>query len=337
MDFHVQVGSPSEHVKEFERLFKNVWLRVEEARLKYRPRYGYISLAQAEAIMHRYLDRAAIPADVDRIGVHTSYTHQLLLLAAWRMTKGIYRFDPAIYDEVLDTPLDEDLPCSIFHSLPEWCVYVETPDFEHEGAPRPGYFFGVIEAHEGAPAALAWYGPGTAALPCPVYQTSIVGLRQRFFRDKPALEPAIHRALSLTLYLCAQNADLGDGTQRPENPAPTKTKNGLRTFPRDQVRKWDVGSRIAAELRASSAQPEVTEAPEAADDAEARRARPRPHTRRSHSHRYWIKNENGERELISKWIGHINVNAKIADDLVESVRILPEEGAAPANQKLRVH
>lgn len=287
--------------------------------------------------MHKYLDRAAIPADVDRIGVHTAYTHQLLLLAAWRMTKGIYRFDSAIYDEVLDTPLDEDLPCSIFHSLPEWCVYVETPEFVFEAALRPGYFFGVIEAHEGAPAALAWYGPGTAALPCPVWQTSIVGLRQRFFRDKPALEPAIHRALSLTLYLCAQNADLGDGTQRPENPAPTKTKHGLRTFPRGQVRKWDVGSRIAAELRVLSSQSEVTEAPEASDDADGRRARPRPHTRRSHSHRYWIKNENGERELISKWIGHINVNAKIADDLIETVRVLPEEGAAPANQKLRVH
>lgn len=75
-----------------------------------------------------------------------------------------------------------------------------------------------------------WYGPGIAALPCPVYQTSIVALRQRYFRDKPALEPAIHRALYLTLSLCAQNADLGDGTQRPENPAPMKTKHGLRTF-----------------------------------------------------------------------------------------------------------
>lgn len=43
------------------------------------------------------------------------------------LKKGIYRFDPDIYKEVLNTPFTGDLPHEIFFNLPEWCVYIETP------------------------------------------------------------------------------------------------------------------------------------------------------------------------------------------------------------------
>lgn len=330
--FHGPVETPSAQVKQLERLFKNVWARVEQARVKYRPRHGYLSLAQAETIMHKYLDRAAIPADVDREAAHSQYSWQLLLLAAWRMTKGIYRYDPAIYGEVLDTPLDEALPCAVLRSLPEWCVYVETPGFVYEGAPRAGFFFSVFEGYNSFPVALAWFGAGTSPIPCPLEQTSIQQLRERFFRDRPTLEPAVHRALSLTLYLCARNADIGDGTQRPGNPDPTKTRNGMRTFPRDQVRTWDVGQRVAAQLREA-----VGSASESSEDAEVQRARPRPHTRCAHEHRYWIRDDDGEKVLVSRWVGLVNVNTKSADDLIETVRQIPDEGVAPASRKIRMH
>lgn len=235
--------TPSAQVKQLERLFKNVWARVEEARVKYRPQRGYLSLAQAEAIMHKYLDRAAIPTDVDREAVHAQYSWQLLMLAAWRMTKGIYRYDMAIYDEVLDTPLDEALPCAILQSLPEWCVYVETPGFVFEGEPRAGFFFSVFEGYNSSPAALAWFGAGTSPIPCPLEQISIQELRARFFRDRPALEPAVHRALSLALYLCARNADIGDGTQRPGNPSPRGPGTACGPFlaSRSERGMWAVG------------------------------------------------------------------------------------------------
>ena len=31
-------------------------------------------------------------------------------LAAWRVTQGIYRFDPAIYEALIETPLTRELP-----------------------------------------------------------------------------------------------------------------------------------------------------------------------------------------------------------------------------------
>lgn len=49
-------------------------------------------------------------------------------LGAWRVTQGIYRFDPALYAALVDTPITEDIPVEALHHLPGWCVYIETPD-----------------------------------------------------------------------------------------------------------------------------------------------------------------------------------------------------------------
>jgi hypothetical protein len=52
----------------------------------------------------------------------------LSVLGIWRITQGIYRFDPDIYKEILSTPFDGNLPTDIFYYLPEWCIYIETPE-----------------------------------------------------------------------------------------------------------------------------------------------------------------------------------------------------------------
>jgi len=334
------MGAPSEHIKHIERLFKNIWARVEQARLKYRPRYGYLSVPQAEAIMRSYADRVQLDEEGDREALLKLWAWRLLLLAAWRMTKGIYRFSPAIYDEVLETPLDEALPCAVFHNIPEWCVFVETPDYQHSGDPRAsGFFFGVVEGPDKAPVALAWYGVHMPIF-CPLDRISIQSVQEMFFKKHSGFEPGIQRMIALSLYLCAQNADISGHADmpRPCNPEPTKTRHGPRTFPRDRVRTWDVGSRVAAELRRASSGAQDAARPEKEDEGEAQRARPRPHTRRAHRHSYWIKNEDGERALISRWIDNINVNTRTADDIIETVRPVPETGApSPANAKIRMH
>ncbi len=66
-------------------------------------------------------------------------------LAAWRVTQGVYRFDPALYSELIDTPLPPELPRAPLYRLPEWCVYVETPDTHidmRDGA-QPRRLYGV--------------------------------------------------------------------------------------------------------------------------------------------------------------------------------------------------
>lgn len=48
-------------------------------------------------------------------------------LVAWRATQGIYRLHPALLAALVETPVQDEIPCEVLQRLPEWCVYVETP------------------------------------------------------------------------------------------------------------------------------------------------------------------------------------------------------------------
>jgi len=41
------------------------------------------------------------------------------VLASWRVTQGIYRFDPAVAEAVAGTPLSGELPAQLLYRLPE--------------------------------------------------------------------------------------------------------------------------------------------------------------------------------------------------------------------------
>lgn len=56
---------------------------------------------------------------IDRIGD----VARLGALGAWRVSQGIYRFDPALYGALPSTPVDGELPCEVLYRLPEWCVF----------------------------------------------------------------------------------------------------------------------------------------------------------------------------------------------------------------------
>jgi hypothetical protein len=51
----------------------------------------------------------------------------LAALCAWRMGKGVYRFDPDLLQELWETPVTGEIPGEILLHLPEWCVYLELP------------------------------------------------------------------------------------------------------------------------------------------------------------------------------------------------------------------
>src|SRR5690625_3551837 len=61
-------------------------------------------------------------------------------LASMRVTQGIYRYHPDVFEAVWDTPVKGELPIDILHRLPEWCVYIETPGKRALGAELHGFF-----------------------------------------------------------------------------------------------------------------------------------------------------------------------------------------------------
>lgn len=126
--------------------------------------------------------------------------------------------------------------------------------------------------------------------------------------------------LSLLLYLCADEAEIGDGRARPANPEPKRTRrHGWRLFPADGPRTWDVGVRLGAALRRARER-EDAEAREAAAHG---RARPRPHIRRAHWHTFLAGVGRSERRL--KWLPPIPVNLDDAAALPATIRRVLDE------------
>jgi len=251
-------------------------------------------------------------------------------LAAWRVTQGIYRFDPALAAAIRPTPIN-DIPIHILCRLPEWCVYIEeTPDaggfFCHlesdanTGKPElrflidlPGKVPAAIPLHLDQPTLDLALDAAIAESRCQLVRTGrtlALDLLPENFIDE--LSATVSPMLNLVLYLCAENSDIGG--ERQERPRPIKTKKGWKLFPPDKPRVWDVGSRIGAALR-SAYLAEQTE--QQTGLTETGRQSPRPHIRRSHWHTY--RTGEGRANSILRWLPPIPV--KIEDgDIVPTVR-----------------
>src|SRR4051794_33846849 len=88
------------------------------------PRHTFLPLraaAQIVATAWRAQAKALAPEAV------ANETCVLAGFAAWRVTQGIFRFDPTLAAALVETRLTGNLPISALTHLPYWCVYVETP------------------------------------------------------------------------------------------------------------------------------------------------------------------------------------------------------------------
>lgn len=58
----------------------------------------------------------------------------------WQYSKGVYDFDADLYNALIDSRIDGDLPSGVLHRLPEWCVYINTPNLKFNGVAVHGFF-----------------------------------------------------------------------------------------------------------------------------------------------------------------------------------------------------
>lgn len=265
---------------------------------------------------------------------------RLAALAAWRVTQGVYRFDPALYESVASTPIDKAMPSEVFYRLPEWCVYIETPDMEWAGSQLYGFWAHLEHDVNNQRSELRLLLDSEAELaPLPIhlgdwtllealnrvgkaanYHALYSGMTRRAalldeHKDQlPIIAKALSPLLSLLLYLCSQAAEIGQGGERPSNPVPKRTKQGWRLFPAQKTRQWDVGVRIGAALRKAYQQSEIGQAD---IDPATGRARPRAHIRRAHWHGFWKGPKDperaSERKFLLKWMPPIHVNVDDSD------------------------
>lgn len=323
--------NPKKYLEYYSKLYPEAWKQVDKFRegrgkdLPFWPEWCFLPLSGYYAIV-------STEAAAQGIDILSPEGHYLLndigvmgALGAWRVTQGVYRFDPDVYREVIDTPLTGDLPHEIFFNLPEWCVYVETPGLSFLDISLNG-FFAYLE-----------YDPETQRKELRIVtdhskEDLVILVSQVLHLGSWSILEALERAvaeakqqqrekllwshmpvegyrtlvedfiplISLLLYICSANGDIGDEQRQPARPQPKKTKKGVRMFPAPKVYTWDVGVRMGAALRRAKA----AAAPEkvVSKDSDIPHSGKRPHIRRAHWHGYWTGPRDGERKFVLKWL-----------------------------------
>lgn len=292
------------------------------------PEWCYLPLAASAAIVtqntssHQEMLDAAV--NISRLGA----------LAAWRMTKGIYRFDPDVLEDLKDTTLVDEIPNEIFFRLPEWCVYCETPGMTWMNMQLFGMWVHLewdvnTERHElrflldtnddGLIPVILHLGHWTlsegikrATNEAKKHGPGIFDQIGRQFNEISTNE--IQPLVSMILYLCSQSSEINSktgGSEGPGNPVEKAVKGGPRLFPKDKISTWNVGVRMGVALRTSKRQRENT----MGESASAHRT----HIRRAHWHMFRfgpMKDQSGtqipttQRQYNLKWLHPILVNAE---------------------------
>lgn len=274
------------------------------------PAYVYLSVPAASAVITAQRKRMGVPV-ADRggfVGQQIEDASELACLAAWRMTQGIYRYDPALYTAMIDTPLTGDIPASILQRMPEWCVYVETPgmtvpstqgelaahgawlwlDHDERGAHDSLHIGWDTDLQQLAVSVVPLVGSLSESIDRVLDNWAAARMDGATTDDPhPGLLEAYQRCvppvLSLLLYLCSEAPDL---TRRgkldtPANPEPVRTRrHGWRLFAADGPREWDVGVRLGAVLR------DAYQREQTGGDPSVPGHSVRPHVRRAHWHTF---------------------------------------------------
>ena len=122
---------------------------------------------------------------------------------------------------------------------------------------------------------------------------------RRYSRSSQTYEDHyLTEAVNVIIYLCSENAEYAPGEVRPVHPQPRKTKRGIRFFPADKPKIWQVGKQTGEKLR--------TEFRHSGNSKNRR-----PHIRRAHWHGYWTGAKTAEkRNFIVKWIPPVFVRGE---------------------------
>lgn len=260
-------------------------------------------------------------------------------LAAWRMSKGVYEFDPDLLVALWDTNQRGALPAEVLFRLPQWGLYVTL------GQPDLAGFFVWLESDAqtgdaelrflldwGAQPALTGLESVTVHLHGTLEDGINAAVTESALDSRQVMPDTALQGVSeyltgiaaplvnLTLYLCSEAPDYS-GRTPPANPTPKRVKGGARLFPADGPTTWGVGERIGAAIRRGR------EHAAQEDASTGERTRPRAHVRAAHWHLYWTGPRSGKRVPIVKWLPPTLVAAETPDpdELPAVVRRVREE------------
>lgn len=245
---------------------------------------------------------------------------KIAAIGTWRYTKGVYQFHPDVFNALKESIVKGALPSDVLIRLPEWCLFVETPEMHWQGAEMDGFFVHLecdaqtqrtelrflISTEDGLVTQILHVGNWTIteaidrAVSEAAKQGQLLGFsRPQAFDELPEITAAaLHPLVSMVLYLCSEEPEIGiPGQKPPKNPNAKRTKKGWKLFPADHPRFFKVGEEIGEKLSREY-------------QSTGTHNRPKPHIRKAHWHGFW-KGAGEEKQFKYKWLPPLFINADL--------------------------
>lgn len=254
------------------------------------------------------------------------------VIRLWDANRMIYRVDPTLADELLESDLGAAFPSDVFRRVPhpDPCLVFATPI----STPHPGggiaeytmaFITGSRPTNDGS-AVCPLHHPETTALSVLLAgqcvevngsrehimttvlidldndRVTISGIIELILDQwtgdvigrRAQMEPVLQRVVPTLVYVCSETPDL-----RPMPVATPAAARPTRSATSAQVMElgWRVGKALLAWRRTHDA-----------NDGDGVGAGVRPHIRRGHLHTYWTGPLDGPRRAVVRWLLPIRVN-----------------------------
>jgi hypothetical protein len=332
---------PRQALQELSRKHTTLFKRIDELRrtrwidLAEWPEYCFLpSVVYGELLVDTGWDDMS-PEEFSSVSHHI---RKMFALATWRVTQGIYRFDPDVYDALSFAPQNEMIPYELLLRLPEWCVYIETPGLNVEIGPEIHGVWVYVDAVASHSAYLVFVmdcdgecsfsielKPGTLKEWAESNCRASTAFRNSNIDDVSdggaAVSGYLTKILPLLLYITSTGAEIGDGTFVPTNPKPKRVKKGERFFPPNSITTWGVAVRMGAAIRKAGLSIAVGKS--------LGHQSPRGHIRCAHWHGFRsgpMKRKDGtdiptsERRMEVRWMPPLAINLSDEQDLPSTIR-----------------
>jgi hypothetical protein len=255
---------------------------------------------------------------------------KLTAIGTWRYSQGIYRIHPDLLSALSESVVSGSIPSEVLYRLPEWCLYIETPNYKWLDNKMFGFWVHLewdantkhtelrllLDCEKDLIIMPLHIGSWTVteavdrAINESANQAKKLGMNLDVSADIiQALSDSINPLISIILYLCSEEPEINNDREPgkyPSRPESKKTKSGWRLFQPDNYKIWKIGEKIGEQLRNSTVESEANDKNDSAGAGRTIRA----HLRRGHWHGYWTGPRAGERKFVYRWLSPLVVGTQ---------------------------
>ncbi|WP_454785058.1 hypothetical protein [Legionella sp. WA2024007413] len=236
---------PQDHLAMLSHQFPNAWNLINKYRtINYFkeewPAWCFLPLNAWKGIVAQEYNTSTLNLEQTREAMN------LAAIGTWRYTQGIYRFDSKLYKILAQMNVSTKADKTKFYQLPEWSIYIETPELNWNNNPLLGFWFHLQWDKEKDYDELCFLLNSdkfvSISLPLNKWTTNEIlqsSYPNLYINNNNA--NTLRIMSSLVYYICTSPSPISDKFgKKPTLPSSKMYKNEFRLFPPGNANIWNV-------------------------------------------------------------------------------------------------